>query len=827
MANDFESLKQQALLIKNEVEDGANTAERVGGILDGILDLNLNSTAEYNVSKFHPNSGINGSNKYTLETAIAQVPSKYRSIGIKCAFVNEDGEGETWEYKAGSWGVGNFLQVGYKKINDLDTDNTIQSIIQGTRLFSDLYITGFISNDGTLNSSGVLKRTGYLPIKLLKGLKLKNVKQFKYLSNAFYDASKKFLGTKNTISPDYILDFSDEVLAEFPGAEYVAISSGIEITVQQNLIEFEKQQSEKNTELDNKINSNTDSIGEINLDKLPNKANSILKGNRLEGTDWETGYLANGDINTSNPSFITTGYIPVEEGTFLISYTGADFERTYFYGNNKEKIRQISVDEDCTKLVEANILIYKVVIPKDVRFLRISFLASLPLNITMQSMFIFKDESDVKVPYANYLKDYVAYENVINRPNMQLSDNLFNKDELIEGAYYNNGYIPNNNSQYIATKNIYVKPNTKYWYIQGNTQLMPLDYCFVLNNEQVVIGALKDYKNEDGSITTPEGAYIVRLSFPKRDATYIHFGEVKAWVPYGINSNTYRITQSPFYGLEATVVGDSTTEGGQWALYVALALGMFLTVNSIGGTQVGGNDNNAMCGDNRISKINENSKVIIFAGGANDIDKRPIGTIDDEHTPNTFYGAYQLMLDKALVRCPTARMVMANVIYNNSYKESTALIREAIEAISKKYHYPLIDLLNNVGINEFNYKQFSREQYESGAWDNIHKQDTGNKRIANVFIGGMLSQVGGMGGFIENFVVVPTPQYPEKAYLTIKPTPSDAVVTIDGEQVKSKLCLLNTLISWSVSKDGYTTQSGSETLTYNDKTIDISLELEG
>lgn len=609
-------------------------------------------------------------------------------------------------------------------------------------------------------------------------------------------------------------------------AEYVAISSNIEVTVQQNLIEFEKQQSEKNTELDNKISSNSDSIGEINLDKLPNKANSTLKGNRLEGTDWETGYLNNGDINTGNPSFITTGYIPVEEGTFLISYIGRDFGRTYFYGKNKEKIRQISVDEDCTKLVEDNILIYKVVIPKDVRFLRISFIASLPLSTNMQSMFIFKDESDVKVPYASYLKEYVDYENVINRPNIQLSDNLFNKDDLIENVYYSNGYIPGKNALYDATKNIYIKPNTKYWYIQENTQLMPLDYCFVLNNEQVVIGALKDYKNEDGSITTPEGAYIVRLSFPKRDTTYIHFGEVKAWVPYGITANTYRITQSPFYGLEATVVGDSTTEGGQWALYVALALGMFLTVNSIGGTQVGGNNGNAMCGDNRISKINENSKVIIFAGGANDIDKRPIGTINDEHTPNTFYGAYQLMLDKALAKCPTARMVMANVIYNNSYKESTALIREAIEAISKKYHYPLIDLLNNVGINEFNYKQFSREQYETGNWDNIHKNDIGNKRLANVFIGGMLSQVAGLGGFIENFVVVPTPEYTEKSYLTINPTPSDAIVNIGGEEVKTKLVELNTPIKWSVSKSGYVTKSGTETLTYNDLTIDISLELE-
>lgn len=40
MAKDFESLKQQALVIKNEVEDGANSSERVGGILEDMLDYN-------------------------------------------------------------------------------------------------------------------------------------------------------------------------------------------------------------------------------------------------------------------------------------------------------------------------------------------------------------------------------------------------------------------------------------------------------------------------------------------------------------------------------------------------------------------------------------------------------------------------------------------------------------------------------------------------------------------------------------------------------------------------------------------------------------------
>lgn len=74
---------------------------------NAIID---NALVEYNVSKFHPTSGINGSNKYTLETAIAQVPSKYRSVGIKCAFINASGKPECWKYQGGSWTAGNFTK---------------------------------------------------------------------------------------------------------------------------------------------------------------------------------------------------------------------------------------------------------------------------------------------------------------------------------------------------------------------------------------------------------------------------------------------------------------------------------------------------------------------------------------------------------------------------------------------------------------------------------------------------------------------------------------------------------------------------------------------
>lgn len=58
---------------------------------------------EVNVSKIFPTGGIDGTNKYTLETAIAMIPESLRSVGIKCSFLDEAGEKNTWEYKGGGF----------------------------------------------------------------------------------------------------------------------------------------------------------------------------------------------------------------------------------------------------------------------------------------------------------------------------------------------------------------------------------------------------------------------------------------------------------------------------------------------------------------------------------------------------------------------------------------------------------------------------------------------------------------------------------------------------------------------------------------------------
>lgn len=59
--------------------------------------------------------------------------------------------------------------------------------------------------------------------------------------------------------------------------------------------------------------------------------------------------------------------------------------------------------------------------------------------------------------------------------------------------------------------------------------------------------------------------------------------------------------------------------------------------------------------------------------------------------------------------------------------------------------------------------------------------------------------------------------------LTIIPDPADSLVKIDGKSLKSVEVLQDTKVSWSVSKDHYISQSGSQFM-MGDKTLEISLE---
>ena len=96
--------KRKAFYVRGLDKDGnpiLTLADELGGGSGGTGYMEY--ITEYNVSVQHPTSGIDGSNKYSLEGAIAQVPQELRNIGLKVSFINSDGKVETWEFQGGTF----------------------------------------------------------------------------------------------------------------------------------------------------------------------------------------------------------------------------------------------------------------------------------------------------------------------------------------------------------------------------------------------------------------------------------------------------------------------------------------------------------------------------------------------------------------------------------------------------------------------------------------------------------------------------------------------------------------------------------------------------
>lgn len=82
-------------------ENGSITPNALKSFISSGKGGYMSYITEYNVSIHHPSSGIDGSNRYTLEDAIVQVPETIRIAGLKVSFLNNSGLVETWEFAGG------------------------------------------------------------------------------------------------------------------------------------------------------------------------------------------------------------------------------------------------------------------------------------------------------------------------------------------------------------------------------------------------------------------------------------------------------------------------------------------------------------------------------------------------------------------------------------------------------------------------------------------------------------------------------------------------------------------------------------------------------
>ena len=165
----YEELIASATKIKNNELPESNTHDVVGDHLVQMAtkaqeeyNQRVTGICEYNVSKQFPTGGIEGSNKYTLELALQKVPTELRqTVGLKCSFLGDSGELESWEYQGGTFtAAGSWLAVGGKKVAELEgTINTSTLPIY----FAYTEQAGYLTSTGKYNDTENFKsKTSYL-----------------------------------------------------------------------------------------------------------------------------------------------------------------------------------------------------------------------------------------------------------------------------------------------------------------------------------------------------------------------------------------------------------------------------------------------------------------------------------------------------------------------------------------------------------------------------------------------------------------------------------------------------------------------------------------
>lgn len=198
-------------------------------------------------------------------------------------------------------------------------------------------------------------------------------------------------------------------------------------------------------------------------------------------------------------------------------------------------------------------------------------------------------------------------------------------------------------------------------------------------------------------------------------------------------------------------LGDSITEQRTWQGYVADALHTGIIYNhGIGGSRISGNGSNAMWQDSRINALNDDIDCLLIMGGTNDgAQGVTIGDMSrDNVNTDTFVGAYNVLLSKVFYKYyhlgsgysgitqtaevnPIQIMIATPIYCNGSNYGNMDEIAEAVRGVANLWSIPVADQHAKSGINSA-----TSSIYLS---DNVHPNDKGGKKVANVWINALKS----------------------------------------------------------------------------------------
>ena len=695
----FDELKQLAIQIRDEKTNKQNTATRVGTeMLEHLNKLEQdyydkttinNRTSEYNVSLNHPTSGLSGSNKYDLSSAIAQVPAELRTAGLTVSFLNESGDTEKWEFSGGSWAVGGFSQVGAGKLGELYEN------ILGLPL---LVTGGIDANTGnSIENSGRVRTDNFYKVDY-------NLKSDATIIVYLYDKDKAYLGY---ISANYNQK-SETALSTYPSAEFSKFS----ITkTEYTLSGYASSTNNKTlTELSIDVEKLSDNV----LD-----TKNILYDNIIP-------------IDLNNKKYWRVGGISSSDGTLINDKTRLNTCLFHFTENSDVKHTRINTDVTVTgsyiSVYDAN---KKYLGYESVKTLISDIISLYPMAYYFAKTLHLTEDASVDVFGLN----------------IKMSDNIYGtvRDSVIEApiedmltnaipSFTTGGIDASTGNNVVNTGRVYT-PNY-YSAIDYKLRCDNNIIAYLYDSSKIYLGYISSARIQSSDMARsqyPECA-LVRFSVTSTDISSLT-GYVKEKIK-GIKSlnNQLGTSSNRLEGLIWAYCGDSFSYGGyssseitdadkmpQDSMYagqnkvygyiIADRNNMVLQNMSMGGrtlaTPSDGSFTNAFTNINNqasnsnYKQIREDANIATFYFGINDSHHRPgsgggdgedntgeieVGTIDDE-TENTFYGAWNVMLKWVIENRPFTKLgiIVSNGCETDEYRVATI-------AIAKKWGIPYIDL---------------------------------------------------------------------------------------------------------------------------------------
>lgn len=298
------------------------------------------------------------------------------------------------------------------------------------------------------------------------------------------------------------------------------------------------------------------------------------------------------------------------------------------------------------------------------------------------------------------------------------SKKWFHAEEILSDTYY------------------YLSPNTinpVVFYDEKGNYISCLPISSVLNDNNIIIFKTPSnakYVRGVANIDTDLSDMVFCPTLYKDRVSLLEAN--KPMINPSLFTQNHRKTR--YEGKKLVTDGDSLVAMGRWQQRVVEHTGLILTKNcGVGGSKV-----TSMCSDERVAEIPEDTQVLILWAGTNDWGQTnnatPIGTIDDEHTNETYYGAYQLWLDKIKNKIPDALILICIQSHRDGENTPNHLgytleeYRIATRNIAYKYGIPTVDLKANMGVNDLNHYDYFE--------DVVHINDTkGAKKVSELIVG--------------------------------------------------------------------------------------------